>query len=276
MQARWYLASIGRFASADTIVPDPASPQDLNRYAYVRNSPVKYQDPTGHEVCNIDGDCSAPILPAYPGPPEPSGRYGPEIDNLKPGWLEFLDPLRPLPDPTPGQHFRAGHRAVDYPGAEGTSIYSPTQGLVVLNDRCALNNCDDLSGQFGTGDPNYAKINGGYGNVVIVEYGYRTLSLEAIDAFDLEPEQSLFVLLAHLEEPSEYEIGDIVDSQDVVGMMGSSGNSTGPHLHTEIRIGQTGQLWAHSLCTTECGGDAAPAWNTWFSMQAVDPEKVWR
>jgi hypothetical protein len=30
-------------------VPNPGNPQDLNRYAYVRNNPLKYIDPTGHE-----------------------------------------------------------------------------------------------------------------------------------------------------------------------------------------------------------------------------------
>jgi len=46
--ARWYNPSLGRFISADTIVPEPASPSDFNRYAYVRNSPLKYIDPSGH------------------------------------------------------------------------------------------------------------------------------------------------------------------------------------------------------------------------------------
>lgn len=34
MNARFYISSIGRFASADTIVPDPASPQSYNRYTH--------------------------------------------------------------------------------------------------------------------------------------------------------------------------------------------------------------------------------------------------
>jgi RHS repeat-associated protein len=46
--ARFYSADIGRFLQADTIVPDPANPQDLNRYSYVDNNPVRYTDPTGH------------------------------------------------------------------------------------------------------------------------------------------------------------------------------------------------------------------------------------
>ena len=46
--ARFYDGAIGRFVSADTIVPQPGNPQDFNRYAYVRNSPLNYQDPGGH------------------------------------------------------------------------------------------------------------------------------------------------------------------------------------------------------------------------------------
>lgn len=39
---------LGRFAQADTIVPDPGNPQSLNRYSYVLNNALKYTDPTGH------------------------------------------------------------------------------------------------------------------------------------------------------------------------------------------------------------------------------------
>jgi RHS repeat-associated protein len=46
--ARWYDPALGRFLSPDSIVPSAANPQDLNRFSYVRNNPVKYVDPTGH------------------------------------------------------------------------------------------------------------------------------------------------------------------------------------------------------------------------------------
>ncbi len=39
---------LGRFAQADTIIPDPYNPLDYNRYAYSRNNPVNYTDPSGH------------------------------------------------------------------------------------------------------------------------------------------------------------------------------------------------------------------------------------
>lgn len=46
--ARYYDPVIGRFISPDTIVQAPQDPQTLNRYAYCRNNPLKYVDPTGH------------------------------------------------------------------------------------------------------------------------------------------------------------------------------------------------------------------------------------
>ncbi|HXQ35342.1 MAG TPA: RHS repeat-associated core domain-containing protein, partial [Anaerolineales bacterium] len=46
--ARFYSPKLGRFLSPDTIVPGAANPQNLNRFSYVRNNPLRYTDPTGH------------------------------------------------------------------------------------------------------------------------------------------------------------------------------------------------------------------------------------
>lgn len=48
-QARYYDPASGRFLSPDTIVQDPNDPQSLNRYAYVRNNPVIFTDPSGNK-----------------------------------------------------------------------------------------------------------------------------------------------------------------------------------------------------------------------------------
>jgi len=56
MGAREYDPSLGRWLSADTIVPNPANPQSLNRFSYVYNNPLKYVDPSGHSPNCLDYD----------------------------------------------------------------------------------------------------------------------------------------------------------------------------------------------------------------------------
>lgn len=86
--ARYYDPTIRRFVSPDTIIPNPANPQDLNRYSYVTNNPMTYVDPTGH--CSV----SAPI----PG--------------LSLNWVSFLCPGQ---DPAAaGKSFAKG--VADLPG----------------------------------------------------------------------------------------------------------------------------------------------------------------
>ena len=54
--ARFYSPYLNRWLQPDSIVPQPGNPQSLNRYAYVRNNPLRYTDPTGHRECE-DADC---------------------------------------------------------------------------------------------------------------------------------------------------------------------------------------------------------------------------
>jgi RHS repeat-associated protein len=59
MGARFYDAALGRWTSADTLVPDPANPQSFNRYSWVLGNPLRYVDPTGHKEegeCGFDGE----------------------------------------------------------------------------------------------------------------------------------------------------------------------------------------------------------------------------
>jgi RHS repeat-associated protein len=47
--ARLYDPVVGTFISPDPTVPRPFDPQSLNRFAYARNNPLRYIDPTGYE-----------------------------------------------------------------------------------------------------------------------------------------------------------------------------------------------------------------------------------
>jgi len=46
--ARYYDPQLGRFISADTIIPEPGSSQAYDRYAYVNGNPINNNDPSGH------------------------------------------------------------------------------------------------------------------------------------------------------------------------------------------------------------------------------------
>jgi RHS repeat-associated protein len=61
--ARYDDPGLGRFLSADSVIPDSQNPQAFNRYSYTLNNPVRYIDPSGH--CSFDAagnidkwDCS--------------------------------------------------------------------------------------------------------------------------------------------------------------------------------------------------------------------------
>jgi RHS repeat-associated protein len=62
--ARYYDPRLGRFISADTLVPDPGNPQGLNRYSYVLNRPLQGGDPTGHQGPDEDQPWYAPLITA--------------------------------------------------------------------------------------------------------------------------------------------------------------------------------------------------------------------
>jgi murein DD-endopeptidase MepM/ murein hydrolase activator NlpD len=60
---------------------------------------------------------------------------------------------------------------------------------------------------------------GAYGNVIIINHG-----------------NSITTRHAHMEKALAKE-GQVVNRGDVIGTIGNTGRSTGPHLHYEVRVG---------------------------------------
>jgi RHS repeat-associated protein len=80
--ARIYDPAIGRFMTADSIVPDAFDAQSYNRYAYVGNRPLSATDPTGH-CAGILGCLNAfgafgPLAPIA----EPLIRHNPALGSV--------------------------------------------------------------------------------------------------------------------------------------------------------------------------------------------------
>jgi hypothetical protein len=93
------------------------------------------------------------------------------------------------------QGFRAGHRAIDIAAPIGTPVYAADNGIVIKSG--------------------YSKD--GYGGRVIIDH--------QID---------YVTLYAHLSQALVQE-GDVVQKGQLIGYVGSTGNSTGPHIHFELR-----------------------------------------
>ncbi|MBI5953670.1 MAG: hypothetical protein HY865_18605 [Chloroflexi bacterium] len=76
--ARFYSPTLGRFLQPDTLIPNTQNPQSWNRFSYVRNNPILYNDPTGHnEDCGIGEACQ--VGHDNPNDPDPivgSGGWG--------------------------------------------------------------------------------------------------------------------------------------------------------------------------------------------------------
>jgi RHS repeat-associated protein len=49
-KARFYSPYLNRFTQPDTLIPDPGNPQAWNRFSYVANRPLTFNDPTGHAM----------------------------------------------------------------------------------------------------------------------------------------------------------------------------------------------------------------------------------
>lgn len=94
-----------------------------------------------------------------------------------------------------GNDYWSGHLGIDIAGALGDPVHASDAGVVVFA----------------------GWANGGYGNMVMIDHGngYQTL-------------------YAHLSSVSA-GCGQSVGTGTYIGAVGSTGNSTGPHLHFEVR-----------------------------------------
>jgi hypothetical protein len=71
--------------------------------------------------------------------------------------------------------------------------------------------------------------NFGFGAVVIVEHPYNE-------------DVSFYTLYAHLRE-IQVHVGQRVDSETQLALLGGSGDTAAPHVHMEVRIGSPGAFW---------------------------------
>ena len=99
------------------------------------------------------------------------------------------------------------HDGIDLAAEAGTPIYAWKEGVVVASE-----NAYD-----------------GYGNYVVVKHSTST--------------GNVYTLYAHMSRRMA-NVGDVVEVGDQLGTVGSTGYTTGAHLHFELRVG--GNIWQQS------------------------------
>ncbi|GGK22975.1 hypothetical protein GCM10010965_14800 [Caldalkalibacillus thermarum] len=119
-----------------------------------------------------------------------------------PGHSRITSPFGPRVHPITGQ--RSFHNGVDIGAPRHVPVVAAESGRVVT----VVSHCREGNQSCG----------GGYGNYVVIEHG-----------------SGLRTLYAHLWSTS-VRVGDDVLRGQIIGTVGSTGRSTGPHLHFEVRI----------------------------------------
>jgi len=112
-KARFYSPSLMRFIQPDTIIPDQFNPQSWNRFGYVTNNPVRFNDPTGHML--DEGDDGGCLLCEDDDPP-PTNTPSPTPSNT--------------PTPSPSNTPTPSPSNTPVPTPTGTSVLDESQILV--------------------------------------------------------------------------------------------------------------------------------------------------
>ena len=135
-----------------------------------------------------------------------SGSTVSEVVSTAPSTAGFICPLagKSKSNITTGYHGYSGHTGVDFACGSGTSVMAAKGGTVVIST--ALRNSSG----------NYRS----YGEYIVISHGDGTSTLYAH-------------MLSGSRTVSE---GTQVSQGQVIGQVGSTGNSTGPHLHFEVRV----------------------------------------
>ncbi len=114
-----------------------------------------------------------------------------------------------------------------------------------------------------------------YGNVVIIETPASDLPLELREQLDIQEDQSLYTLYAHMGAAPLVAPGDAVSACQLIGEVGKSGNAGVAHLHLEMRIGPADQQFAgmayYSTQTTQEERDNYTRWRMSGEFQHFDP-----
>lgn len=140
-----------------------------------------------------------------------------------------------------------GHKGTDLYAPVGTPVTAGANGVVAFLFNCTR--CTDAAPNFrsqNVRDWDEIAINDpawgyGFGNAVIIRYGWEVMPDTArneLRGMGLE-NAFAYVIYAHLSR-IDVQPGTPVSQGTQIGLCGNTGNSTGPHVHLEVRVSTSG------------------------------------
>ena len=239
----------------------------------------------------------APVEAASPSEDDPSVQAPtPSVDPLRFVFptegpepvSHWRPPLYPVPwEPTPFDHFyfvrpigadqvnwplakyryggvffaNEAHTGVDIPAPKGTPVLAAGSGTVIWGGY----------GLYDKGDP----LNDPYGLAIAIkhDFGYQ--------------EQALYTIYGHMDKIFFFR-GQRVETGDQIGLVGETGNVTGPHLHFEVRIGdntffvsRNPELWMAPpqgwgiLAARMVDNDGVPLERHTLNLRSMETNQYW-
>jgi murein DD-endopeptidase MepM/ murein hydrolase activator NlpD len=103
-----------------------------------------------------------------------------------------------------------------------------------------------------------------YGNMLMTETSFERIPPALRQQVGIPTGQSLYLIYAHLQAPPAFEIGQSVSCGQVLGAVGLSGRTSGPHLHFETRWGPPNTTFqSMAFYTTSATPEEMAAYKTW-------------
>jgi penicillin-binding protein A len=184
---------------------EPVEPEEVTvpliPEEYQEADPPQEEPETADPAQDEDENSDPGTVPAPDIPRDPSKN---EITAANPSCADYRD----MPEATgsfvwpsayqalSGGDFKVGHPGIDLASPLGSPVYAADTGLVLFAGWSGL----------------------GYGNVILIDHG-----------------NGFQTLYGHLSQVSVY-CGLRVEKGKLIGLSGNTGNSTGPHLHFEVRV----------------------------------------
>ncbi len=210
-------------APTEAIVETRASPTRVSALSDPSPTPPLVYAPDLQGQSDDGGEAAPPDVPSVswnpPSLPVPLARHPYDhywfVRPVASNYVNYGLAWYPYGSNGPSDNLRV-HHGIDIPNPVGVEVHAAADGTVIYSDK---------------GHNNQNETIATYGNTVVIEhnYGYRG--------------QPVYTLYAHMSVLL-VKADDVVQAGDVIGLIGATGQVSGPHVHFEVRVGRD---WYYSV-----------------------------